>query len=174
MGEFLKSIPAAASSPYALVAYAIAALLFLLAGARLRTTQLLMAKITAIPEAERRRALEIATGTVLPTHISPEQWIRHSRLRWRFLLLGALLIVLLALATITILSPTSAALDDITKATEKTARETQSVVQQGTQSTAKKVDEATQQIVTTVAQINDPDLQVEYNVTHFTGAEILI
>ena len=150
MEAFLNSIPAAASSPYALVAYAIAALLFLFAGARLRMTQLLMAKITAIPQADRRRALEIATGTVLPTHISPEQWIRHSRLRWTFLLLAALLIVVLVIATIAILNPTTASLQKVQEATQRTAQETQAVVQASTESTTKKVEESTERIVTTV------------------------
>ena len=113
MEEFVRSLPAAASSPYALTAYAIAALLFLFAGAKLRMAKLLMKRITSIPEGERCRALEIMTGTVLPTHVSPEQWIQHSRLRWKFLLLGSPLIVLLTIATIAILNPTTAALKDI-------------------------------------------------------------
>jgi hypothetical protein len=150
MEEFIRSIPAAASSPYALAAYAIAAVLFLFAGARLRMAKLLLAKITAIPEAERRRALEIATGTVLPTHVSPEQWIRHSRMRWTFLLLGALLIAILTVATIAILNPTPAKLEDIKRTTQETAKETQAVVQEGTKSTSEKIEKSTEQIVTTV------------------------
>ena len=150
MGEFLRSIPAAASSPYAFAAYAIAALLFIFAGARLRMTKLLLAKITAIPPSERRRALEIATGTVLPTHVSPEQWIRHSRLRWTFLLLGALLIAVLAVVTLAILSPTSAQLEDVRKTTQQTAKQTQVVVQEGTKATSEKIDKSTEQIVITV------------------------
>lgn len=106
MEDFLSSIPAAASNPYSLTAYAIAALLFLFAGAKLRLAKLLLAKITSVPMAERRRVLEIATGTVLPTHISPEQWIRNNRLRWIFLLLSALLIIILVVATVAIVNPT--------------------------------------------------------------------
>jgi uncharacterized protein YoxC len=150
MAEFLRSIPAAASSPYAFAAYAIAAILFIVAGARLRMAKLLLAKITSIPEGERRRALEIATGTVLPTRISPEQWIRHSRLRWTFLLIGALLIVVLAVATIALLNPTKAVLEEVKKATRETAKETQVVVEEGTKATSEKIDKSTEQIVTTV------------------------
>jgi len=113
MEDFFRSIPAAASSPYAFAAYAIAAILFLFAGAKLRLAKMLLDKITAIPPKERRRALEIATGTVLPTHIEPEQWIRNNRTRWIFLLLAALLIVILVIATITIVNPTATALNDI-------------------------------------------------------------
>jgi hypothetical protein len=150
MGEFFSSIPTAASSPYAFAAYAIAGLLFVFAGARLRMAKLLLEKIASIPEGERRRALEIATGTVLPTHISPEQWIRHSRLRWTFLLLGALLIVVLAVATIAILNPTKTELEDIKKTTHETAKETQAVVKEVTKATSEKIDKSTVQIVTTV------------------------
>jgi uncharacterized protein YoxC len=150
MEAFLRSIPAAASSPYAFAAYAIAALVFLFAGARLQMAKLLLAKITSIPEAERRRALEIATGTVLPTKISPEQWIRHSRQRWTFLLLGSLLIVVLAVATIAILNPTKTVIEEVKKTTKETAKETQAVVQEGTKSTSAKIDKTTDQIVTTV------------------------
>jgi hypothetical protein len=88
MEEFIRSIPAAASSPYAFAAYAIATSIFVFAGERIRMAKLLLSRITAIPE-ERRRALEIATGTTLPEYISPEDWIRHSQMRWIFMLFGA-------------------------------------------------------------------------------------
>jgi hypothetical protein len=138
MEEFLRSIPAAAGNPYALAAYAISAVLFLFAGVRLRMAKLLMAKITSIPEADRRRALEIATGTVLPLQISPEQWIRHNRLRWTFLLFGSILIVISAVSTIAILNPAPPALKDIKEAIQESNREI-----------AKKIDTSTDKIVTT-------------------------
>lgn len=105
MEEFIRSIPAAASSPYALAAYAIAAIIFLLAGARLRLAKALLAKIDAIPPEERPRTVEIATGTVLPTHISPEQWIRNNRLRWAFLLSATFLIVILVIVIVALVNP---------------------------------------------------------------------
>src|SRR5271157_138023 len=165
MEEFLRSIPAAGSSPYAFAAYAIAALLFLFAGARLRMAKLLLAKINSIPEAERRRALEIATGTVLPTHISPEQWIRHSRMRWTFLLLGSLLIVLLAVATIALLNPTKQAIRDINETTENTAKTTQAIIQEGTKSTEARIDKSTETIVTTVQDAALASLETMFPLT---------
>jgi hypothetical protein len=150
MELFFRSIPAAASSPYAFAAYTIAAVIFLFAGARLRMAKLLLAKITSIPEPERRRALEIATGTVLPTHISPDQWIRLSSLRWTFLLLGSLLVVIFAIVTIAIVNPTETALADIKTTTKETAEKTQEVVQEGTRTTSEKIDKSTAEIVTTV------------------------
>jgi len=105
MEEFVRAIPAAAASPYALAAYAIAAIIFLFAGARLRLAKTLLAKIETIPPDERRRTVEIATGTVLPTSISPEQWIRNNRLRWAFLLAASILIVILVIAIIALVNP---------------------------------------------------------------------
>lgn len=113
MEDFIRSIPAAASSPYALAAYAIAAVIFLFAGARLRLAKALLAKIDTIPPEERRRTVEIATGTVLPTHISPEQWIRNNRLRWAFLLAASILIVMLVIAIVAIVNPTKTDLEVI-------------------------------------------------------------
>lgn len=142
MGEFLRAIPGAAASPYSLAAYAIAGVLFLFAGARLRTTKLLMDRIDAIPAAERRRALEIATGTVLPTHISPEQWIRLSRMRWTFLLAGSLLIAILTVTTIAIVNPTNAQIKDLKKTTADAANGIQEKITVGTRDTAEKIDKA--------------------------------
>jgi hypothetical protein len=89
MEGFIRSIPAVASSPYAFATYAIATLIFVFAGEGIRMAKLLLSRITSVPEKERRRALEIATGTMLPEYISPEDWIRHSQMRWTFMLFGA-------------------------------------------------------------------------------------
>jgi len=150
MEEFIRSIPTAASSPYAFAAYAIAALVFIFAGERIRMAKLLLSRITSIPENERRRALEIATGTMLPTHISPEDWIRHNRMRWLFLLGGAVLIVILTISIIAILNPTKANLEEVKKVTIDSAEQTQAVVRDSGQSTEKKIDSSTETIVTTV------------------------
>ncbi len=171
MSEFLNAIPAAASSPYALVAYAIAAVLFLLAGARLRMAKLLLERIEAVPENERRRALEIATGTVLPTSISPEQWIRISRLRWTFLLLGSLLIAILAVATIAIINPTKQAMQDIKKTTEETAQRTQVVVQEGTERIVSTVQDAALATLETMFPLAVRiDREVDGTIMHLDGS----
>lgn len=107
MNNFLNSIPAAATSEFALVAYAIAAILFIIAGAKLQMAKLTFARIELLPESERRRALEIATGNVLPTHVTADQWIRHERQKWTFLLIGAVLIALMTVVTIALVNPTS-------------------------------------------------------------------
>lgn len=150
MEDFIRAIPSAASSPYAFAAYAIAGILFIYAGARLRTAKLLIKRIDAIPEAERRRAFEIATGTVLPTHISPAQWIRYKRLHWRFLLAGSLLIAIFSTLVIAILNPTAEAIEDLKEVTQKAATDTQIAVQTGHRTTSKKIDESTEEIVGSV------------------------
>lgn len=150
MEEFIRSIPAAASGPYAFAAYAIAALVFIFAGERIRMAKLLLSRITSIPENERRRALEIATGTILPMHISPEDWIRHNRMRWLFLLLGAVLIVVLSISIIALLNPTKANIEEVKKVAIESAEKTQTVVKASEENTAKKIDSITNKIVTTV------------------------
>lgn len=150
MGAFLNSISVAASSPLALVAYAISAVLFLFAGAKLIQTRLLLSKIETLPDGERRRALEIATDNVVPNTISPEQWIRVKRQRWTFLLLGAVLIAALTVSVIALLNPTAAALGDLKEVTEQAAEKNRSDIRKSEESTAIKIDEATHKIVTTV------------------------
>ena len=113
MEELIRSIPAAASSPYALAAYAIAAVVFLFAGARLRLAKALLAKIETIPPEERRRTVEIAAGTVLPTHISPEQWIRNNRMRWSFLLSASFLIVILVIVIVALVNPAGKTIEQL-------------------------------------------------------------
>lgn len=164
MEDFLRAVPQAASNAFALAAYAIAAILFLFAGARLRTTKLLMGKIETIPEAERRRALEIATGTVLPIHISPEQWIRLSRIRWVFLLIGSILIAVLTVTTIAIVNPTKTEIRDIKQTTQTTASETQAKVAAATKQTAEKIDKSTEVIVTSVQDAALANLETMFSL----------
>jgi len=129
MTKFLEAIPAAATSPFAFAAYAIAGLLFIFAGAKLRLAKLLLDKITDLPENERRLVVEHAAGTVLPTSVSPEEWIRHSRLRWTFLLIGALLIGVIAVSTIALLNPSHRAVESVREAVVDTGKATQRVVE---------------------------------------------
>ena len=100
MNDFLAAIPAAAADPLALAAYAIAAVIFLLAGQNLRRMRAVMARIEQVPAHDRRAAIEIATNTKLPDRISPEHWIRMGRLRFVFLLVAAFMICLTAIAAI--------------------------------------------------------------------------
>jgi hypothetical protein len=105
MRDFLQAIPAAASSGYALVAYAICAALFVLAGAKLRTVRAVLKAIALVPEGDRKHVIESITGSVIPEKISADDWIRHNRERWIFLLVATALILLAAIASIAAMQP---------------------------------------------------------------------
>lgn len=150
MTEFLQSIPSAAMSPYAFVAYAIAAILFLFAGKQLRMANLLMTRIESIPENERRRVVEIATDTMLPAHITPEHWIRIKRLRYIFTLIGSLVIAALSVTAIALLNPTKSEIENVEKAIADNAKQTQNVVKKKMEQTEKLLVSSTEKIVTSV------------------------
>ncbi len=149
MEDLLRSIPAAASSPYALAAYAMATIVFLFAGTRLRMAKLLAARIETLPQAERRRALEIAADTILPTQISPEQWIRLRRLQWTFMLLAAILLAAVAVIVIALLNPVSKVESELS-GLNRAARATQDRLQKVDEGLKQKVDQSTERIVGTV------------------------
>lgn len=107
MGDFVRSLSQAASSPYAFASYGILLIAFLLVGVRLRMAKLLLDRIESLPEKDRRGVFEMATGTVLPATISPAQWLRHTRLRGIMLLVGATIIAVVVIATIALLRPAS-------------------------------------------------------------------
>ena len=67
--------------------------------------KLLLARIDSLPDAERGRAFELATGTKLPKEVSAEQWIRHDRQKWFFLLVGAGLIAIITVVAIALIQP---------------------------------------------------------------------
>lgn len=100
MSSFLNAIPEAATSPYALAAYAIAAIIFLIAGAKLMTTSMLVKTLSLLAEKDRPAALEKIIGDPLPPDISPAQWIRNNRIKWSFLLAGSVVIVALVVAIV--------------------------------------------------------------------------
>lgn len=107
MDRFFNSISVAAESPYAFAAYSICAIIFVVAGIRLQRTIALSRQIKNIPASERRRALEIAADTVLPTSITAEEWIRNNKLKWGYSLASSVLIAACSVSVIAILSPTN-------------------------------------------------------------------
>lgn len=106
MSEFISAIPAAATSPYALAAYAICAVIFLLAGSKLRTVRSVLDAISQVPDEDRRGVIESVTGSILPESITADQWIRNNRNRWVFLLIGAALILLATIVVTALVQPT--------------------------------------------------------------------
>jgi type III secretory pathway component EscT len=87
MSEFLNALPAAATSPLALTAYVVAAILFLVAGSRLRALGIVMARLELVPAHERHLVIRELTDSVVPASITPEEWLKAARLRWTMLLL---------------------------------------------------------------------------------------
>ena len=104
MFDFLKTISVAAANPYAIVAYSIAAVLFLLAGQSLAKLRLVLQKIHTVSPKDRKSVIEIATQTKLPDNITAEQWIKLTRMRMVFYLVGSLFI---CVTTITVVSITN-------------------------------------------------------------------
>src|SRR5438552_14580907 len=101
MLAFLKAIPDAATSPLALIAYCVAAIIFVIAGQRAVALRMLLSKLRAIPANQRKMALTEIIGEPLPATISAEQYLRLRRMQMVFLfstglLLAALVVVALA------------------------------------------------------------------------------
>jgi Protein of unknown function (DUF4019) len=103
LNDFLKFIPAAATSPYAYGVYAICAALFVLVGSRLRTVQTVLKRIARVPTEDRRHVIESVTNSVIPDTITADPWIRNNRNRALFQLAAVVAILAAALATIDIL-----------------------------------------------------------------------
>ena len=105
MNAFLKLIPEAVVNPYAYGAYAIAAVLFVLVGARLRTVRVVLREIGHVPEADRRHVIESITNSVIPETITAAEWVRSNRNRSIFQLLAVFLLLGATISTIAILRP---------------------------------------------------------------------
>ena len=102
MVEFLNSavtaIPAAAASPFALAAYGLAILAFVVVGWRVSRNKNLLHYLRRLPQETRFPALQAEMGNVfLKEGISPEQWLRSKIHRYYFIaflfLIGAIAVV---------------------------------------------------------------------------------
>jgi hypothetical protein len=109
MNEFLEAIPAAAQSSYALFAYCIAAVIFIVAGSKLRSLRIVMKSIALVPPDDRRHVIESVSDSVIPKSISAEEWIRNNRNRWLFLLALCSLLLLSVIGIVAYMSPKSIA-----------------------------------------------------------------
>ena len=108
MWEFLtatlSAIPSAASNGYALAAYALAIVAYIVTVWRVARNKNLLANLQKLPPKDRLSALEIETGGVrLAAGISPEQWVRSRIHRYyliAFLATCAVAIAVAALAAV--------------------------------------------------------------------------
>jgi len=101
IAPFLKAIPAAATNPYSLVAYAICAVLFIISAVQRTHLKTLLTRIEAVPESERRAAIEVALNTKLPSSLSANQYLRIQKQRYIFSGSMALLVLI---ATVTVVA----------------------------------------------------------------------
>jgi hypothetical protein len=110
MDAFLKAIPNAATSPYALVAYAIAALLMAYGGFRLTQLRTILNGLKTRPDItpeQMREIIEIATNSKVPTTITAEEWLKNNRLQAKLFIAAALIIAAVVIACVAIVKGNS-------------------------------------------------------------------
>jgi len=91
---FLKAIPGAATSPYALIAYITSALLFIASLTFRGHVKEVLEIIDKVPEDERKSVIETSLNTKLPADFSGEQFLRRERTRFVFFgFMGCLVLV---------------------------------------------------------------------------------
>jgi hypothetical protein len=97
---FLHAIPIAAKSPFALFAYAISALLFIVSVYHHNQLKSVLLKINKIPQEDRKSVIETTLNTKLPERLSGEQFLRRERTKYIFLAFISLLVSLGAVTVI--------------------------------------------------------------------------
>ncbi|WP_417913274.1 hypothetical protein [Candidatus Electronema sp. TJ] len=105
VSEFLQAIPAAASSPYALIAYVVALIVAAYAGFRLRELQSVLRTIQARPstsDSQMVEVIKVVTQRPVPPQMTGAQWIRYQRLQAGLLIVIALIIAFLTIAVMAI------------------------------------------------------------------------
>ncbi len=100
---FLQAIPAAATSPYAFMAYGLAAILSVLGAFRRRDVKKVLKVIEHLPPADRKGAIEVALNTKLPDTISAEQYLRGEKMKYQFFGAMAVLVLIGSLSAIAII-----------------------------------------------------------------------
>jgi hypothetical protein len=100
---FLRAIPEAAKSPYALIAYITSAILFIASLSFRGHVKTVLGIIDKVPEHERKSVIETALNTKLPAKLSGEQYLRREKTRFAFLASLACLVLIGGISTIAIL-----------------------------------------------------------------------
>lgn len=151
INNFLNSIPEAASSPYALTAYALCCIIFLVAGERLRRINTIMKQIKNVPAKERKEIIEIATETKLPEKISAKDWIRLKQRKWIFVIIISFVISLTLISVISITKNydinISKKVDNLEDTTISIMKKTQKVVTNEAEKVSNKIEESQDTII---------------------------
>ena len=113
LDSFLRAIPDAAKSPYSLIAYAVAALLFIVSATKLtqvkkKTAELVLATINLVNPNERKQVIDGVLGTILPSELTGEQYLRSQKMRYAFLAFMGLLIVIGTIIVIALMNSSKA------------------------------------------------------------------
>lgn len=91
---FLRAIPGAATSPYALIAYITSALLFIASLTFRGHVKEVLKIINKVPKDQRKSVIETTLNTKLPADFSGEQFLRRERTRFVFFgFMGCLVLV---------------------------------------------------------------------------------
>lgn len=112
MDTFIRLIPEAAKSPYALVAYTIAAVLFVFGGMQQFRLRTLVKALAIIPKNQQSDALTRMIGEPLPPKMTPAQWLRHQRMRYVFLITAGLVIAIFTVVILAVLALNDSAKSD--------------------------------------------------------------
>jgi hypothetical protein len=96
----LKSIPQAAASPLAFIAYVTTVGAWILAWTRDRQLKTLLEGLKEVPESQRPAHTRTILGEVVPATISVEEWIQVRRQRYLFYSFLAFLFLILGLVGI--------------------------------------------------------------------------
>jgi hypothetical protein len=96
----LKSLPEAATSPLAFIAYVTTISAWTWAWSRAKQLETLLKGLKEIPEQQRPAHTRTVLGEAVPATISVEEWIRARRQRYYFYSFLALLFLILCLVGI--------------------------------------------------------------------------
>jgi hypothetical protein len=94
----LESLPAAATSPLAFLAYIFTVGIWAWAVIQTRRLEKVNQGMKEVPESQRPAFLRTSLNTVVPSSISATQWIKAEKQRYVFLSLIAILVLILCLA----------------------------------------------------------------------------
>jgi hypothetical protein len=102
MPDFLSSIPAAAASPLALVAYLAVVAVWGAVALKVKRSRDILRDLEKLPGRDRLRALEAEIGHVhLASGLTPEQWLRsriYNYMFWGFIALCVLVVIIVAIS----------------------------------------------------------------------------
>jgi len=100
--SFLRALPVAAKSPYALIAYITSALLFIASAYQRNQLRPVLRNLEKIPQRDRKSVIETTLNTKLPDRLSGEEFIRRERMKYVFLAFIGMLVLIGGVTTITL------------------------------------------------------------------------